>query len=129
MLVASSECDSCVSDAEQYVPASSRASEAADQSRYSPDDSRTITTSQRAVSASIIYPTSDGSVDSLTLIGNFVTERITDPREDSYDRVLGVIDEIDEVTQVGQAGGRAATLPDGVSGFFGLGVYQVSHAV
>lgn len=94
--------------------------------RYDSSDSRSVTTSQRALSASLIYPTSDGSVDTLTLNGNFVTEQITDPREDSYDRVLGVINEIEEVIEVGQ-GGRAATLPDGISGFFGLGVYQVSE--
>lgn len=93
--------------------------------RYSAGDSRTITTSQRAVSATAIYPTSDGSIDALELNGNFVTERLTDPREDSYDRVVGIINEVDEVTEVGQSG-RAGTLPDGVSGFFGLGVFQVS---
>jgi len=57
--------------------------------------------------------------------GNLVTERITDPREDSYDRVVGVINEVDEVTVLGQRT-RAANLPEGVSGFFGLGVNQVS---
>jgi hypothetical protein len=54
-----------------------------------------------------------------------VTERITDPREDSYDRVVGVINEVDEVTVLGQRT-RAANLPEGVSGLFGLGVNQVS---
>lgn len=63
-------------------------------------------------------------MDALILNGNLVTERLTDPREDSYDRVVGVVDEIEEMTQIG-GGGRAGTLPEGVSGFFGLGVYQV----
>ena len=55
-----------------------------------------------------------------------MTERITDQREDSYDRVVGVINEVDEVTVLGQRT-RAANLPEGVSGFFGLGVNQVSQ--
>jgi len=59
------------------------------------------------------------------MTGNLVTERITDPREDSYNRVVGVINEVDEVTVLGQRT-RAANLPEGVSGFFGLGVNQVS---
>jgi hypothetical protein len=46
-------------------------------------------------------------------------------KEDSYDRVIGVINEVDEVTVLGQRT-RAANLPEGVSGFFGLGVNQVS---
>lgn len=53
-----------------------------------------------------------------------MTEQISDPRQDSYDRVIGVINQVEEMTQVGEQG-RGATLPDGVSGFFGLGVYQV----
>jgi len=57
--------------------------------------------------------------------GNLVTERVTDPRQDSYDRVIGIIEEVDEVTILGQRT-RAANLPEGVSGFFGLGVNQVS---
>lgn len=53
-----------------------------------------------------------------------MTERLTDPREDSYDRVIGVVNQVEEMTKVGESG-RKGTLPDGVSGFFGLGVYQV----
>lgn len=100
----------------------------ADHARYTPGDSRTVTGSQRALSASAIYPTSDGSIDTLLLNGNIVTERISDPRQDSYDRVIGVINEVEEMTEVAEQG-RAATLPDGVSGFFGLGVYQVSAPI
>jgi hypothetical protein len=94
-------------------------------SRYNAKDSRTNTPSQRALSATSIFPTSEGSIDVIQTKGNLVTERITDPREDSYDRVIGVINEVDEVTVLGQRT-RAANLPEGVSGFFGLGVNQVS---
>jgi hypothetical protein len=97
----------------------------ADERRYIPGDSRTITPSQRALSASAIYPTSDGSIDAILLNGNLVTERLSDPRQDSYDRVIGVVNQVEEMTQVGESG-RSGTLPKGVSGFFGLGVYQVS---
>jgi hypothetical protein len=93
--------------------------------RYNPKDSRTNTASQRALSATSIFPTSEGSIDLIQTNGNLVTERITDPRDDSYDRVVGVINEVDEVTVLGQRT-RAANLPEGVSGFFGLGVNQVS---
>lgn len=93
--------------------------------RYKADDSRTITTSQRALAATAIFPTSQGSIDVIQLNGNLVTERVTDPREDSFDRVIGVLNEVEEVTELGQRT-RPANLPEGVSGFFGLGVNQVS---
>lgn len=96
----------------------------ADELSYIPGDSRSDAASQRAISASAIYPTSDGSIDTLLLNGNLITERLSDPRQDSYDRVIGVINEVQEMTEVAEQG-RSGTLPEGVSGFFGLGVYQV----
>jgi hypothetical protein len=93
--------------------------------RYISDDSRTLTGSQRALSATAIYPTAEGAIDVLQLKGNLVTERIADGREDSYDRVIGLISDVDDITVLGQQT-RSAKLPDGVSGFFGLGVYKAS---
>ena len=93
--------------------------------RYKADDSRTLTTSQRALAATAIFPTSQGSIDVIQLNGDLVTERVTDPREDSFDRVIGVLNGVEEVTELGQRT-RPANLPEGVSGFFGLGVNQVS---
>lgn len=93
--------------------------------RYKADDSRTITTSQRALAATAIVPTSQGSIDVIQLNGDLVTERVTDPREDSFDRVIGVLNGVEEVTELSQRT-RPANLPEGVSGFFGLGINQVS---
>lgn len=133
VLAVSNQCVDCVQEAERYVSCvphlfnfvlSLSLWPKAYDVRYTPADSRTVTGSQRALSASAIYPTSDGSIDTLLLNGNLVTERITDPRQDSYDRVIGVINQVEEMTEVAEQG-RAGTLPDGVSGFFGLGVYQV----
>jgi hypothetical protein len=122
VLVAADDCDDCLNDAESYVPHTVPQL----MIRYKADDSRTITASRRALAATAIFPTSQGSIDVIQMNGNLVTERITDPRQDSYDRVIGILSEVEEVTELGQRT-RPANLPEGVSGFFGLGVNQVSY--
>jgi hypothetical protein len=122
ILVAADDCDDCLNDAESYVSLTVIVLMV----RYEPDDSRTITASQRALAATAIFPTSQGSIDVIQMNGNLVTERVTDPRQDSYDRVIGVLSEVEEVTELGQRT-RPANLPEGVSGFFGLGINQVSY--
>jgi hypothetical protein len=122
ILVAADDCDDCLNDAESYVLLTVPELMV----RYKADDSRTITASQRALAATAIFPTSQGSIDVIQMNGNLVTERITDPRQDSYDRVIGILSEVEEVTELGQRT-RPANLPEGVSGFFGLGVNQVSY--
>lgn len=93
-------------------------------SRYASAGSRTYTGSQRAFEVTTIFPTTAGAIDAVQLKGTLVTERITDSRQDSYDRVVGLVDDFDDVTVPGQQT-RSAKLPAGVSGFFGLGIYRV----
>lgn len=80
--------------------------------------------SQQALSYSTIFPF--GALDNLRLTGTFATDKLADPRSDGYPRVMGLIKKVEEATALSPVATTQGTLPDGVGGFFGLGVYQVS---
>lgn len=66
-------------------------------------------------------------MDTLTITAALDTDIISDPRGDiKNNHYIGLVDSIQkDVPSVTEIGGQPQQLTDGVSGFWGLGIYQV----
>ena len=124
ILVAAEGCDACVSHAEEYNSASSNSYD----------------TAFLDLQYTMIYPV--GSKDTLEFGGSLGQDILSDPRGDTGNpRPIASIDRVTrdsqtvstlivkEGTNERAVTGQDVTLSDGTSGFWGLGIYQVSASV
>ncbi|KAL7419284.1 hypothetical protein Q5752_006121 [Cryptotrichosporon argae] len=103
VMVVDTDCDSCTDNANEYDYA----------------DSSSLTTSQKALDYTFIYPSSSSEAYHLT--GVLADEIITDARSDSAERPVVLVTGVGVDAQAA-GGGTGGTLASGSSGFWGLGV-------
>ncbi|KAK8866113.1 hypothetical protein IAR55_001264 [Kwoniella newhampshirensis] len=106
-IVAAEGCGNCVQDS----------------NLFSVRDSSSLTTTRQALEHTFIYPT--GSSDTLSIGGQTAEELLTDQRGDgTTPRPIALAARVQANDPGGNLNGDDVQLPDGTSGFWGMGIFQ-----
>nr|XP_031860992.1 uncharacterized protein CI109_003719 [Kwoniella shandongensis]KAA5528064.1 hypothetical protein CI109_003719 [Kwoniella shandongensis] len=106
LMVTTTDCDGCVLNSPLFTT----------------QDSSSLTTSLQALTHTFIYPI--GSSNTLSIGSQLAEEILTDERGETTARPIALATKVQANDPNSRLDGNDVTLPDGTSGFWGLGVYQ-----